>query len=215
MKKSNIFMYTLFKVKTLTLQRGEYGPMEGTRARGYQKHHMCTRVGVFRILFNFFEYDLLKMWKKMIFWGRHYSKATPWPCKAVIMVLQRARVHQYVMCAVYMRDAVFRITFIFLHLNTLKWEKHEFLGRHYSKASPWPCKGVIMDPYEDMTAKRPIRLCVRSANTYFYLKMKWPEHLWRCWIYLHFYLQLHLTISRLNFSPGVYITPWVSRVSDD
>ena len=164
MKKSNIFMYTLFKVKTLTLQRGEYGPMEGTRARGYQKQHVCTRAGVFRILFNFLTF--LKC-EKMIFWGRYYSKATPWPCKAVIMVLQRARMHQYVMCAVYMRDAVFRITFIFLHLNPLKWEKHGFLGRHYSKASPWPCKGVIMDPYEDMTAKRPIQLCLRSGKHIF------------------------------------------------
>ena len=34
-EKSDIYGYTLFKGKTLTLQRGEYGPMEGTGARGH------------------------------------------------------------------------------------------------------------------------------------------------------------------------------------
>ena len=55
--------------------------------------------------------------------------------------------HQYVMCALCMRDAVFGISFNVMQLNPLKWKKMKFLGRYYSKTRPWHSKRVIVGRY--------------------------------------------------------------------
>ena len=51
------------------------------------------------------------------------------------------------MCAVCPPHSIFRISFIFLHLSSWKWEKVIYLGRYYTKARTWPCKRVIMGLY--------------------------------------------------------------------
>ena len=62
-EKSDIFGYTLFKGKTPTVQRGNYGPVEG-KGRGGTMNVMCARgPAFFEFRSVFFAYGPLKMGK--------------------------------------------------------------------------------------------------------------------------------------------------------